>query len=255
MLIVAKGRYLKLGHIWFENISYISELKGKFDKVIIHGNPKMIGEKWCTSDKQLSLMNDLTMRSEELYQGLTKTVRNEINRSKREGIEVYYYQGNSIATNTNLIEEFANVYHNMYVEKGMGEHSLNIDELIAYAKKDSLLISVARFEGANIVFHSYVYEGVNSRLLHSCSEFRVNGNDMRNIIGRANKFLHWNDFNYLKKMGVINYDWGGISSVEVPNGIDKFKMAFGGKVVEYYNINIVYSLRSKIISSVKNALK
>lgn len=67
-----------------------------------------------------------------------------------------------------------------------------------------------------MVYHSYLTDGYHSSFLHSCSEFRVADKAMRNAIGRANKYLHWNDWLYLKHSGIIEYDWSGISSYENP---------------------------------------
>ena len=56
---------------------------------------------------------------------------------------------------------------------------------------------------------------------------------MMNIIGRANKRLHWEDWMYFKKLGISTYDWGGVFAYNSDNGIDKFKEAFGGVPHDY----------------------
>ena len=58
---------------------------------------------------------------------------------------------------------------------------------------------------------------------------------MRDVSGRANKSLHWFEINQLKNRGLKYYDFGGISLNGETKNIDKFKMAFGGKVVTEYN--------------------
>ena len=55
-------------------------------------------------------------------------------------------------------------------------------------------------------------------------------------MARANKRLHWEDMKLFKERGVSLYDWGGISDPDHPNGIDAFKMKFGGKPLTYYNV-------------------
>jgi len=57
-------------------------------------------------------------------------------------------------------------------------------------------------------------------------------------VGMANKRLHWADIVHFKNFGLTTYDWGGISDFDNPNGIDNFKMKFGGNKIEY-NVNIV----------------
>jgi hypothetical protein len=150
-----------------------------------------------------------------------------------------------------LLAEFSDMYTAMYMEKGMSGHSLNINELNAYKEKNALVITTADINGNNVVYHSYIKVGSKSRFLHSCSEFRIQDNSMRNAIGRANKFLHWNDWLFLKNEGVEEYDWGGIASFEEPNGIDKFKLAFGGVHRQYYNLSYTCSTKAKIYRALK----
>lgn len=50
----------------------------------------------------------------------------------------------------------------------------------------------------------------------------------------------------LKEMGVKEYDWGGIASCDESNGIDRFKMSFGGRYNEDYNLYAACSLRAKV---------
>ena len=69
---------------------------------------------------------------------------------------------------------------------------------------------------------------------------------MWNTVGRANKYLHWNDWLLLKEMGVKEYDWCRIASYDEPNGIDRFKMSFGGRYNEDYNLYAACSLRAKV---------
>ena len=35
---------------------------------------------------------------------------------------------------------------------------------------------------------------------------------------------------------MLRYDWGGISDFDNPNGIDEFKLKFGGDKITYYNV-------------------
>lgn len=187
---------------------------------------------------------------DETFQKFSSTTKNEIRRAEREGVNVTFYTSEDINSDDGALIRMALLYTNMYAEKGMNGMELPIKELLAYAKNGCLLISVASIDGAETVFHSYVvYEG-KSRLLHSCSEFRVADNAMRNAIGRANKYLHFKDMEYLASLGGDSYDWGGISSSTEPNGIDKFKMSFGGDPVKYYNIRCANSLKQKLIDRI-----
>ena len=202
---------------------------------------------------QETLISDLSLEEDALWSMTTKTVRNEINRSKRENVGVSVHRGKQISED--LLNKFNIMYHDMYEEKGMSGYYLPINELKEYADKDALVITTSEIDGKIVVYHSYIIDNHHSRFLHSCSEFRVADNAMRNAIGRANKYLHWNDWIYLKGDGVVEYDWGGISSYEKPNGIDKFKMSFGDQHRKYYNLFCNCSLAAKAYAEIRKIKK
>lgn len=252
---LVKSKYFTTKHIWF-----VTECEkfngGGYDKLIIHGAPKMenrIDRFKCIVIPQETLISDLTLAEENLWGLTTKTVRNEINRSKRENVGIKTYKGKEISDT--ILDEFNRMYHAMYEEKGMPGHYLPINELKVYAANDALVITKAIIGDKTVVYHSYITDNVHSRFLHSCSEFRVADNAMKNAIGRANKYLHWNDWLYLKQMGVREYDWGGIASYESPNGIDKFKMSFGGEYRKYYNLFCNCSFLAKAYAKMRELRK
>lgn len=190
-----------------------------------------------------------------MFSLFTATVKNEIRRAGRELTVARVYTSEKIQKDPSVLDSFGAMYHEMYAEKGMQGQYLPVAELKAYAKAGKLTVTTAAMEDKLIVYHSYVHDGQNARLLHSCSEFRAADNATRNAIGRANKFLHWEDMRYLKGIGVTRYDWGGVASPTEPNGIDKFKMSFGGSPITYYNVLEVQSLRAKLLRACRSLRK
>lgn len=207
MQIICKEKFFTINHVWFENIEKIE--KG-YDKIKINGSAKSL-EKMdrtkCFSSVQETLISDLSIEKEKLWGKLTKTVRNEINRSKRENIEIQFFYPNMITNK--LLDEFENMYVGMFESKGIHHKGLSRNVLRSYIQNQALFMSVAYIDSKPVVYHSYVCDKIHVRLLHSCSEFREADNLERNKIGRANKFLHWNDWIQLKDIGVTEYDWGG----------------------------------------------
>lgn len=253
---LVKSKHFITKHIWFEFSAPPKYGGGVYDKLIIHGHPTeedKIGRFLCKAIPQETLISDLTFSEDELWSLTTKTVRNEINRSKREEVKVSVYHGKEVSDE--LLEEFNKMYHKMYEQKGMQGHWLSINELKEYASKDALVITTAEIDGKTVVYHSYIKDEVHSRFLHSCSEFREADNAARNAIGRANKYLHWNDWITLKHLGVKEYDWGGIASYEEPNGIDKFKMSFGGQYRKYYNLYCDCSFAARAYAKVRKIMR
>lgn len=215
----------------------------------------MIGRFKCNITSQETLISDLSLSEDKLWGVTTKTVRNEINRSKRENVGISVWRGKEISDA--LLNKFNIMYHDMYEEKGMAGHYLSINELKEYYDKDDLVITTSEIEGKTVVYHSYITDGCHSKFLHLCSGFRVVDNAMRNAIGRANKYkyLHWNDWIYLKQQGVVEYDWGDIASYKKPNGIDKFKLSFGGQYKKYYNLFCNCSIAAKVYAEIRAIIK
>lgn len=249
MDIIVKGRFLIRRHIWFEKFKEFDSLPNRverYDEIVIHGNPNPIQGDNIRCNKQESLVTDLTLNKEILWRKLSSTIRNEINRSNKEGVESKIYDSEQLRNNYKIIDSFVEMLEKMYVEKGMEGRHISKNELNGYINNKALVISAALYGNLCLVYHSYVVDGCNCRLLHSCSEFRNTDLELKKTIGRANKFLHWEDFNYFKLNHYLKYDWGGIQSYDAPNGIDIFKMAFGGEYIQYYNIYSFKSLVSKI---------
>lgn len=255
MRSTSKGQYMTAEHIWFENIADISKLNSKADIVYINGNKTEARGTFIECAKQQSQILNLNVPEEELLKGFSSTTKNEIRRADREKTEAHYFDSMYLMRDHSVLNDMAQVYTCMYKEKSMDSHSLPIQEMRGYINAGALLISVAEFNGSVLVYHSYVMDKNNCRLLHSCSVFRSIDPDLRRTVGRANKFLHYRDMQYFKSHDVTNYDWGGIMSYENPNGIDTFKLSFGGRYIEYNNITKICSIKGKVLLSLKKLLK
>lgn len=75
----------------------------------------MVGRCKCHSMPQETLISDLSLEEDALWSMTTKTVRNEINRSKRENVRVSVHRGKEISDD--LLNKFNIMYHDMYEGK------------------------------------------------------------------------------------------------------------------------------------------
>ena len=67
----------------------------------------------------------------------------------------------------------------------------------------------------------------------------------RNLIGRANRYLHWRDIRLFRDRGYDLYDFGGLDVTgrsEKTAGIARFKRGFGGEVRPVYSSTSARSL-------------
>lgn len=201
--------------------------------------------------KQRTLFLDLEQPEDILFDNIQKTVRYEIKRCEKEMFDFKVLDENSISDS--ILEDFEKVYNDMYKDKGIN-CSLSIPLVNDYIKNNNFILTYTLKENDIYAYHAYTHDECGVRLLYSCSNFR-GLQDLKAEIGRANKYLHWQDIMYFKKMGIKIYDFGGVKSFENPNGIDKFKMNFGGIQKVYYNVVLSNSFKGMLFLFLKNLFK
>lgn len=244
MIRIDKIRHgLKYAEIWFPNDDWKNV---KSDMIRLHCLPTPDGFKESEIEMQHTRWTDLTADEKELQQKIvSKTFKYDIRRSYKDAVEIRHFTSEELNRDDTIIQLFAGCYHAMYEEKGM-DISLDADAVKNCAQNGHLVLSIASFEGEPIVYHSYLCDKDIVILWHSCSNFRSD-KEMVNIIARANKRLHWEDWLYFKAAGVKTYDWGGVFAFDSDNGIDKFKEAFGGIPHDYYHtVPLGHSLVGKV---------
>lgn len=243
-----KKKGIRITQLWYPGTE--NEYKGKTDILFWHGVEKRGSEKnriYITFHTQMS---DLTLSEEELLEKINKTERYQIRKSGRDNVELRTFSSSELKNNPQVMEQFTHMYAQMYEEKGMHQE-INRNQMNAYLNAGAIYLT-GIYEGETPhVFHSYIVDEKNARLLHSTSNFR-SSEENASFVARSNKRLHWEDMLLFKRLGIERYDWGGISNVENPNGIDIFKMKFGGEIITYYNVYEGYSPIGKIAV---NALK
>ena len=125
------------------------------------------------------------------------------------------------------------------------------------------IVTAALIQSTPIVYHFYICDEEHSKLTISCSGiWGLDNVTDRNMVGYANKALHWHDFRYLKQRGIESYDWGGVTWNEedagILAGINKFKQSFGGRPVSYYSETVLITLKAKVLhqlSHIKSMMK
>ena len=245
-----KNRYnLKIIEYWF--CDDYKNLDDDCDIQYIYGYKTKVSK--ATNHLQKTLILDLLQDEDTIFENIRKNVKYEINRCIKENILFKIYTSEDLRKNSSIVSEFEKVYNMMYTQKGMSTR-LNLDIVNEYIDKNSFILTAAS-NGTNLCYHAYITDSTIVRLLYSCSTFRDENQEEKNLVARANKFLHWEDLKYFKSIGVSNYDFGGVTSFDNPNGIDKFKMAFGGSNIEYYNITISKTLKGKLYLLARKLLK
>lgn len=173
-----------------------------------------------------TLVLDLEVDDVEILRSCRANTRNEISRASREGVV-----GNYVCD----WAEFLDFYNQASRHAPLPE----ICPMYLRSLGTNVSITVARWGGRLLAGHVYVTDRVHSRvrLIRSASVFR-GGAELRNIAGRANRFLHYHDTTMFRGQGFRWYDLGGYdpdSKLPEIRRISAFKASFGGALMEEVN--------------------
>lgn len=110
------------------------------------------------------------------------------------------------------------------------------------------LSQVRNEQGAPLVWHTYYRAKDRIRLLHSVSLVDNDDSSQRSLLGRANRYHHWQDILAFRAQGIEVYDlggWYGGGSDQKKLSINRFKEEFGGEIVLNYNCQSGITLMGK----------
>jgi len=196
-----------------------------------------------------TLVTDLSQDVDIIRQSFSKSCKNNINKAAREDISFELLSGEEVTDER--IEEFLDFFEEFWKSKGIhfAEKDKLRKEMCTYRDMGALSITYAYVNGEKAVYHTYIVDEEIVRSWHSASLFRIqDGEDknLKNVIGIANRALHYEEILYFKKQGKLSYDWGGAGTAEDVVCITEFKKSFGGIPVEYYNFEQVNGLLAKL---------
>jgi len=201
-----------------------------------------------------TILLDLRVEPEILFSKMKRGTRYEINRAGAKDNLSYEYLN---AGRPEVLGEFCNYYDEFAVQKG--QSASNRQWLSLMAETGNLIVSrIKGTTGESLVWHIYYRSGGRATLLHSASLFRhSNSSACKNMVGRANRFQHWQDILRFKAAGDTLYDFGGWyqgNEDQQRLGINKFKEEFGGKIVKNYICERGMTVRGKLFLRLRQSL-
>lgn len=196
-----------------------------------------------------TLITDLTETEEEIKQHFSKSCKYKVNRATREDVQWTILDSSKITDEE--LENFVNFFASFWESKGtsLSDKEKLLQELKAYRDVNALTLSHAVVNGEKAVYHTHIADDTTARLLHSASLYRLQKDEegnTKNLIGMANRLLHFEEMKYLKKIGKTRYDWGGAGHTEDVIHITEFKESFGGTPAVYYSLEQVNGLMAKL---------
>ena len=221
--IKKKFSFLNVSEVWFKYKYNFIDLAG-FTAFLHVKNFK--GRIFGVKQISFTVENRLDISEETIFLNFSKTVKIEIKQAEKLNAACYFH------TDTKGFIEFYNRF-----AAARNIDLLNEKRLVEMGKY--LKLSTAVFNNQTVAAHSYMVdeEAGIVRLMHSASE-RLNENYDKQLSGKINKLLHYNDMLNFKKAGFAVYDFGGYTNNTGDKGlqgINNFKLSFGGNKVECIN--------------------
>lgn len=189
----------------------------------------------------------LTQDEAELFTAISKKNQLMLRRAQRESYQVFMYEA---PTEENL-QAFQKFYNDFAKEKKIEQiNKFHMETIKLLNHKRALLLSEVRSDCGETL--CYRLDIVNNKKAMSyyvatCQPTTVSEH-LKQPMRFANHFLLWHNLLYLKRLGYDLYDMGGLADVEA---IRKFKLSFGGKVVDVYSGYIAQSKISALLLGVQ----
>lgn len=241
MLLYRKGLFI-IQDCWFDlcNPYPKCDLVRYYQMLEEPHNTRKIRKRFST------LFIDLQRSREEIYAEFSKETKYEIRRAERELWRVEFDDKPTMRQLVNYKSKFDTFAKNKRLKP------LNLAKLLSYLREDNLFIgSVYNQQGILVSLHFYYKNGHTARLLNSATFFDI---ESKTSVGRANRFLHWQEMLHFKNSQYLRYDLGGIylgnDKSDSRNGVNSFKRSFGGEIENSHNYIVGNSLKGNIIVKV-----
>lgn len=218
-------------------------------------------EKAASFEELWTLLLDLEKPEDELFSRIRKNTRYEINRAKNRDNIAHTTLLEKGEKNEEKINRYIDFFNNFANSKNRSY--INLSDIEQFYNNGTLCVRFAAIGNEPLTMHAYVVSDNTARLYQSSSLFRnSHDNEYKNMVGRANRFLHWEDTLYFKRMeGIHWYDFGGwyggaatSQSYSEQLLIDQFKESFGGEKKREYSFIEPASFFGKIAISAHTLL-
>jgi hypothetical protein len=187
---------------------------------------------------QHTLLIDLSQDDDALQASMSKNMRSQLRKAENDGF---------LWEPSTDLDEFRTLFNVFAAEKGLKMLSRGVLE----AEQDFLFIAKTSFETKPLVAHAYLVDKEESRarFLYGATVRLSEGVDA-NLVGRANRWAHWVEMQNFRTQGLKTFDFGGYAlntTDPQKQGINQFKEAFGGSVVEESTFDSLWFAAAKSV--------
>lgn len=244
-MIVWQGRFCRFGDIYFGEESVLP----RADVDVIRHFHRPTPVPGVPGSPVQTILIDLAPDPEALLTAVSKNTRYKIRRgAEKDGLKYEVVEPTAQA-----VEEFVGYYAQFAALKGLPP----LPSRYLHALGRALDLSVVRWEGDVLVWHAHHRGRERARLLHSVSLYRTaEDSSRRNLVGRANRYHHWQDICRFRAEGIAFYDFGGWyegTEDQEKVRINAFKEEFGGRIVPTFSGQVAITVKGQLVLALQGA--
>jgi hypothetical protein len=238
---IHRSRFLLRGEVWYD----AEPDQTPVDWIFYHQRSRPVPRaRWRFF---YTLLLDLGQTTDELQRQLHDSTAYKIRRAHtKDGVICESHR----AVAPEMLDGFADIYSRFASIKGLPPLDRQFLDLLA--KDGALELSTARdTAGKGLAYHVYYCSAERSCLLHGASLYQLQSDSAaRNAMGRANRYLFWQDIMRHKERGLKVFDFGGWYPGTTDHArleINRFKEGYGGRVVREYDCEQITSARGWLL--------
>lgn len=244
-----RGKLISIAEVWHDE-EIENNLKADVIYYLQQENP--VDGLQCREFYTIEI--DLTKSEEELWEDIAKNDKYKIRRAREKDELIYRYWD---VVENNTLYDFCEFYNQFASKKGLSDAKFS--RLKSFAKTGSLVLSaISSQDEKTLIWHSYYCHKDRVHLLQSASIRHETDTNFNSMIGRGNRYHHWEDILSFKNMGVSIYDFGGWYAGNTDQqklGINQFKEKFGGEIVKSFNCNYGRTLKGRAYLHLRKILQ
>ena len=206
-------------------------------------------------DEFHTIVVDLTKNQDELWENLAKNNRYKIRRAEQKDRVIYAYWPKAQIDDKTL-NTFLD-FHDRFTES-QGLKKIPKSRLLSFADSGILDLSMsATPDGTPLAWHAHCCVNNRACFFYGASIKNHNDTAYQSMLGRANRYHHWQDILRFKNSGILLYDFGGWYAGNTDQkllNINKFKEEFGGKIVKNFRSLHGLTLKGKLCVSLYKML-
>ena len=220
------GPYV-INEIWFSDDVYDVE-----DVAAVQfKNSSYSGDKeGFLKEASTTLVLDLTKSIDDIWKGMNKNCRHQINRAQNDNITIRFNE---------RLDDFYEMNQDFRKRRGLPATFISPEEM-----GNNYFVFTYESNGTLMGGHLCIKDDRSIRQLYSCSIGDTESGISQAERGRGNRLSIWEMIKHVKQEGLVEYDFGGYATGKLGDelkGINEFKSSFGGTTCDKFSYSKSYS--------------